>query len=933
MPPIKQDILVSLDLETTGLNPKSERIIEVGAVKFRGETEIDTFSALVNPNRKLSKLILQMTGITQREVDDAPDWDEVKTSVMEFVSGVPIIGHNVGFDASFLRSHGVKTNRLYDTMSMAEIALPGGPEYSLVRLSERFGFQHENPHRALSDALATRDLFLHLAEIIGGYDRGVLEQIQRLGSYSSTPLSGLAKRMLETGGASSIGTVHTLSGIDPKEISSRIRSATRTPRIKPHEYKTDENTPSDHVKNIFGESGELERSLPDFEHRPEQIEMAEAVSEAINSERHLVVEAGTGVGKSLAYLIPSALHVLHTGARVVISTNTINLQEQLIRKDIEITRSTLSNYGVAAENIFASQLKGRANYLCVKRWQNSMMATEPNDIESKLLSKLLVWLNDTETGDKNELALGRLSSLFNRFSAQGALNCPTNDGPCFLRKARNDASHSNIVIINHALLMSDIAMGGGLLPEHDVLIVDEAHHLESAATNHLGFSVNQFQLENELRRLIGPTGLCQRLIRVISKLDTNLLDVSENTALAFNDAVELAIKTSSEMFNFAAQIGADAQSYSQQQSELRLTDAVRAQPIWSDFEITWENMNTRLLEVSLQLVDLCDQASRSKEKSDEGLVLDAHSVVESIQLAASNLREAIPEPKADGVYWLRTRPGRRGTSINGAPLDVSDVLRNALFESDRSVVLTGATVAYQDSFERYRASIGMEGGEDLVLGSPYDYEKNTLIVVPEDLPAPGEPGFAKASAEALIDIAKASAGRVLVLFTSISALDNARKAISPVLNPFGIRVIAQGTDGSPARIMRMLAESTPTIALGTSSLWEGVDLEGESIDVLVMARLPFPVPSDPIVAARSELLEDGFNDYSIPEAVQRFRQGFGRLIRSQNDRGVFVVLDNRIVRKQYGVKFQKSLPKCNVRRLSVERLSETLGNWRNNTLT
>jgi DNA polymerase-3 subunit epsilon/ATP-dependent DNA helicase DinG len=261
------------------------------------------------------------------------------------------------------------------------------------------------------------------------------------------------------------------------------------------------------------------------------------------------------------------------------------------------------------------------------------------------------------------------------------------------------------------------------------------------------------------------------------------------------------------------------------------------------------------------------------------------------------------------------------------------VLRNALFESDRSVVLTGATVAYQNSFERYRASIGMEGGEDLVLGSPYDYEKNTLIVVPEDLPAPGESGFAKASAEALIDIAKASAGRVLVLFTSISALDNARKAISPVLNPFGIRVIAQGTDGSPARIMRMLAESTPTIALGTSSLWEGVDLEGESIDVLVMARLPFPVPSDPIVAARSELLEDGFNDYSIPEAVQRFRQGFGRLIRSQNDRGVFVVLDNRIVRKQYGVKFQKSLPKCNVRRLSVERLSETLGNWRNNTLT
>jgi DNA polymerase-3 subunit epsilon/ATP-dependent DNA helicase DinG len=930
LPPIKQDILVSLDLETTGLNPKSERIIEVGAVKFRGETEIETFSALVNPNRKLSKLILQMTGITQREVDDAPDWDEIKASVMEFVSGAPIIGHNVGFDASFLRSHGVKTNRLYDTMSMAEIALPGGPEYSLVRLSERFGVQHDNPHRALSDALATRDLFLHLAEIIGGYDRAVLEQIQRLGSYSRTPLSDLASRMLETGGAASIRTVHTLSGIDPKEISSRIRSATRTPRIKPHEYKTDENAPSDHVKNIFGESGELERSLPDFEHRPEQIAMAEAVSDAINSERHLVVEAGTGVGKSLAYLIPSALYAAEKGERVVISTNTINLQEQLISKDIPIATSTLNNRGAPIGNICASQLKGRANYLCIKRWQNSIMSTEHNEIESRLLSKILVWLKDTETGDKYELALGQMSRLFNRFSAQGALDCPSNVGPCFLKKARSDASHSNIVIINHALLMSNIAMGGGLLPEHDVLIVDEAHHLESAATSHFGFSVNQFQLENELRSLIGPTGLCSRLTRVISKSDINLLDSSDNRALAITDAVEIAIETSSDIFRLIVEIVAD----SEQQFELRVTKSVRNQ-----LDVPYQDMDDSLSEVFKQVVGLCEQASRSKEKPDEGLVLDAYSIAESIETARSNLSKAIWRSTLDddSVYWLRTRPDGRGTTINGAPLDVSKVLRNALFEDHSSVVLTGSTITYENSFKRYRDSIGMEDGEELVLGSPYDYEKNTLVVVPEDLPAPGEPGFAKASANALIDIAKASAGRILVLFTSISALDNAHKSISPVLNPFGIRVIAQGIDGSPARIMRMLAGSTPTIALGTSSLWEGVDLEGESIDVLVMARLPFPVPSDPIVAARSELLEedggDSFNDYIIPEAVQRFRQGFGRLIRSQNDRGVFVVLDNRIVRKQYGVKFQKSLPKCNVRRLSVERLSETLGNWRNNTLT
>jgi DNA polymerase-3 subunit epsilon/ATP-dependent DNA helicase DinG len=306
-------------------------------------------------------------------------------------------------------------------------------------------------------------------------------------------------------------------------------------------------------------------------------------------------------------------------------------------------------------------------------------------------------------------------------------------------------------------------------------------------------------------------------------------------------------------------------------------------------------------------------------------------VKDSVEGAVSSLREAIPEPDDDSVYWLRAQSGNRGTNINGAPLDVSGKLNEALFSSDRTVILTGATVAYEKSFERYRASIGLEGGSDLVLGSPFDYEKNVLIAVPEDIPEPGAQGFANATADTLVDIARASAGRVLALFTSISALDNARKAITPVLGQKGIRVIAQGADGSPARIMRMLAEGDRTIALGTSSLWEGVDLQGASLDALVMARLPFPVPTDPVVAARSEQFEDGFREYSIPEAVQRFRQGFGRLIRSRTDRGAFVILDSRIITKNYGVKFQRALPKCTVRRVSTDRLFEMLESWRNGT--
>ncbi|MDP6667722.1 MAG: helicase C-terminal domain-containing protein [Dehalococcoidia bacterium] len=936
MPGIRSDTLIALDLETTGTSARADHIIEVGAVKFRGDEQIDTFNALVNPHRKLSGFIVGLTGITQSEVDSAPDWDETKPQLAEFISGVPIIGHNVGFDASFLRSHDVHPDGVYDTMTMAEIALPAGPEYALGRLSKRFGFSHDNPHRALSDALVTRDLFLHLLEIIEGLDRAVLEQVKTIGSYAGTPLAKLVSRILESPGSpgsSSLLTSDSLTGIDPRELSQRLRTGSKgsPPLVAPHIYEERDKDISGAVEEIFARGGSLEKSLPGFESRPEQVEMARAVTRAIQSEEHLAVEAGTGVGKSLAYLAPSVLHVLRTGGRVLISTNTINLQEQLIGKDVEITRAALAESGESTDQMRAAQLKGRANYLCYKRWQNAVLATEPNDAESRILSKILVWLQKTETGDRNELALGRMTPMFTRYSAQGAAMCPSNEGPCFLRKARNQATNSNVVIINHALLMSDIAMGGGLLPDHDVLVIDEAHHLESAATSYLGFSVNQFQLENDLRQLIGNRGILARLARAITEGEVNVLDASANLALQAAEAVEMAIQNASVMFDLAAEIATLAPKGAQQGAELRLTSAVRTQPIWSDLEIAWENANTRLLEVSEHLGTLCEQASALNDSSSEGLVLDAYAVKDSVEGAVSSLREAIPEPDDDSVYWLRAQSGNRGTNINGAPLDVSGKLNEALFSSDRTVILTGATVAYEKSFERYRASIGLEGGSDLVLGSPFDYEKNVLIAVPEDIPEPGAQGFANATADTLVDIARASAGRVLALFTSISALDNARKAITPVLGQKGIRVIAQGADGSPARIMRMLAEGDRTIALGTSSLWEGVDLQGASLDALVMARLPFPVPTDPVVAARSEQFEDGFREYSIPEAVQRFRQGFGRLIRSRTDRGAFVILDSRIITKNYGVKFQRALPKCTVRRVSTDRLFEMLESWRNGT--
>ena len=927
--PLDSYTFVALDLETTGVDPKSDHIIEVGAVKFSGGTELGTFSRLVNPHRKLPKFIVELTGITQSDVDEAGEWDDIAPELEEFLGDAPIIGHNVSFDASFLRSHGVKPASVLDTLTMAEVALPAGPEYSLGRLSRRFELSHDNPHRALSDALVTRDLFQHLLSVISELGTPQLEQIKALGSYAQTPLSFLAQLLLEDDTSPRLPTSDSMLGVDPKELSLRLRAHGKIPNIESHKYSFDNREISAVIPEVFGEAGLLESTLDGFETRPEQLEMAEAVTSALQNETHLVVEAGTGVGKSLAYLIPALLHSIRNGSRVLVSTNTINLQEQLVGKDIEIAKKAVTGFGLPTDVIQSAPLKGRSNYLCFKRWQNAVLHTEPNEIESRVLSKLLVWLQETETGDRSEISLGRSIPLFSRFSSQGAITCPSNEGPCFLRTARNKANNSNVIVVNHALLMSDIAMGGGLLPDHDVLIVDEAHHLVSAATNHLGFSLNQFLLETEIRRLTGNRGILSRLARTITENEVNPLDASTNLSLETVEQTERALESLGQLFEVLDRIEIPNAYDGNSASEIRITESVRTQPLFSEIEIVWENTNLILLGLSEKLGELIEKSEKLKVDSAAGLILDAYSVKETIEQAVGSLREALPEPKSDNVYWLRKQSNNRGVVLNGAPLDVSSSLRDSLFHTDRTVVLTGATITHDKSFERFRSEIGLDQADELILGSPYNFEKNALIAVPEDIPQPGTQGYGDAVSDALVQVARNTNGRTLALFTSISALDAARKAITPVLAADGIRVIGQGADGSPARIMRMLAEETNTIALGTSSLWEGVDLEGESLDSLVMVRLPFPVPSDPIVAARSEQFEDGFNEFSIPEAVQKFRQGFGRLIRSKTDRGVFAILDSRIISKRYGVKFQRSIPRCTVKRVSAENLGSLIASWHN----
>ncbi len=940
-----------------------------------GVQTLDQFTTLVNPQRELLPFIKGLTGITQKEVDAAPTFDQVTGRLKELIGGHAVAGHNVSFDTAFLRSHGVHVSGpAYDTYDMAFILLTDETEYRLESLANRFKLRQGRAHRALSDTLATRDLFALLNERLAHLDPAILDRLREMSPSASWPVGLLARRVLAASPqwrrAAGVGPL----GLDLASVGKRARAAWSSRGQKSGAPDSDKFNAA--ITSAFGAGGQIEQHLPGYERRPQQEQMAAEIAAAIAGGEHAVIEAGTGGGKPLASLIPAALHSASGGGAVIVSTNTINLQEQLLGKDLPVAKSVLEKLDTPVAGLRAAQLKGRANYLCIRKWSHAVQSGAPTESDARVLAKCLLWLQYTETGDRSELGLGRDSAAFTRLSAQGAAGCPSQDGPCFLRKARDEARGADIIVINHSLLLSDMAVGGGLLPPHDTLIIDEAHHLEAVATRHLGFQVTESLLTAELTGLQNERGLVAELARVNQALaKTQALSAVPAAAAQAVASAARAVERAGHFFSMVRRVAKELAAPGEEGADLRLTPGVRAQPSWSELELLWENLDSPLAELIGSLRQLISQVETAAPDNDEAeaVLLNANTAFETLSKARDGLKQAVPEPGEDMVYWVSSADRGEWTTVNGAPLRVGPLLKEKLFKRERCVVMTGATLRDPvpepapgaGSFLRLREAVGLEGGRELVLGSPFDYRSAALIAVPEDMPEPGAPGYAKAVAAAIQEISLALRDRVLALFTSNAALEAARKSIAPALQAEGIRVIAQGPDGSPHRVMRALAETPAAVAMGAQSLWEGVDLgatgparivengpqsvsgatqngplrvsgtgvggqaraDSVSIKALIMARLPFPVPTDPIVAARSELYEDGFNEYMVPEAVLRFRQGFGRLIRSRSDRGAFVILDRRILTKQYGLAFQRALPKCTVRRVSMKELADVVRRW------
>ncbi len=634
------------------------------------------------------------------------------------------------------------------------------------------------------------------------------------------------------------------------------------------------------LHEFFAPGGILARSPLPYEYRPGQLDMAKAVERALAERRHLIVEAGTGTGKTLAYLLPA----LRTGQRVIVSTGTKALQDQLYFRDVPFLESLLGELRVC-------YMKGRANYLCRHKLvalRNQPILTGLEEIDQ--YRQIADWEQVTESGDRSELAgLPESSALWQKLDAR-AEACLGNTCPdyqrCFITEMRRKALESDIIIVNHHLFFADLAVkqeaagapDAGILPEAAAVVFDEAHELEEVASSYFGLSVSNIRFE-ELARdtevlLRGKEGSGNVLpvtqqLRERARLFFSALPMSADGRQPFADRDEF-LETSGDLYM-----------------------SVRA--------------TLKRLEAEIDALKGVDEAPALRKR---------------VARLRSELEFLLESNAGNMVYWLErrlsrasgtetsasARAGQRSTFLQATPIDVSELLRDLVFESIPTVVLTSATLTVQGGFQHIRKRLGMSEARELVVPSHFRYGEQALLYLPPQMPDPREPDFVEAAADCIQRVLEITRGRAFCLFTSYSQMRALYERLMPVLD---FPILLHGTAPRKA-LLEQFRETPNAVLFGTSSFWQGVDVQGEALSCVIIDRLPFAVPNDPVVQARMKVIEEAggkpFFDYQVPSAVLTLKQGFGRLIRSLEDRGVLVLLDPRVRRQRYGQTFLQSLP-------------------------
>jgi ATP-dependent DNA helicase DinG len=633
---------------------------------------------------------------------------------------------------------------------------------------------------------------------------------------------------------------------------------------------------------VFGPDGLIAKAHPEYEYRPGQMDMARAVMRAFEEKRHLIVEAGTGTGKTLAYLVPAVAAALGGNGRVIVSTGTKNLQEQLMEKDIPFLQNVLP------KPFAATYMKGRNNYLCLNRLARAQSAPVLEGLdEVDYFEEVCHWSRESETGDRAELAnLPEPLSFWRHIDARSesclGQKCPDyND--CFITRMRSRAQEADIVVVNHHLFFADLSLRNGnygsVLPDYTAVILDEAHLIEEVASEYFGAQVSNYQIEDLVRDLgalpIEDASVDQELTRSVARLSR----FADNFFMGFRDG-------RGEEGRYPIVPGTFARRTSS-----------------GEFEATPLGELYSALEGAIARTETTLDAMKEQSPDVENLVRRLREIRFELEFIVTGTDKKF-------VYWLERR--NRGVFLRASPIDVAGLLQDKLFEEVPTVVLTSATLSSGGNFSFIRDRLGLDTADDLIATSSFDYENQAILYLPARMPDPRDREWGPAAAAEVTRILNATEGRAFVLSTSLAGMQS---LFENVWAEIDYPCLVQGS-ASKSQLLKKFRETPNAVLFATSSFWQGVDVRGEQLSCVIIDKLPFAVPTDPIVAARQRSIEDSggssFYEYSVPQAIIALKQGLGRLIRSTTDRGVLAILDPRLRTKGYGRTFLQSLPPCRV---------------------
>ncbi len=842
--------IVPLDIETTGLDSKKDSIIEIGAVVFSDSKEIRSFSSTIYYGSPLPDFIRKLTGIEEDELLKSPPIEDVVEKFKEFLPPYDetiIIGHNINFDISFIREVFPDINKYatIDTLTLSRIAFPHSPYHSLEFLIHKFKIKTDH-HRAENDARTSYIVYKRCKEEIKKYPDNMLEK------WENISLDDSYKWFFS----------HIRPGEGTKEIPIRDNKIIK-------EGKVDIST-----KELFNE---IASHFPNYEERESQHHFAEEIENIMENGGILLAEAGTGTGKSFGYLIPAIVQANKYGKKIVISTGTKALQDQLFNKDIvEIKKYTSANLRVCL-------IKGRENYVCKLRIEDVLRKPGKfiNDKnEYYAIFPLHYWMENTVSGDLSELGLSGISRFTKKYiSAATSSSCGTcrYKENCFLFKVRTLAENFPIVISNTALTLLDSEQGFKILGIPDILIVDEGHKIEDIGTEQWKSTFNADGV------LIWYNTFYTKARRILSgKLD-NIIEGEKR----IRNVISRLTQWKEEFLKIKIKNTRNRDTGGTARNEYHPNEEI--------FE--------PLHDIYRELEDISIILERIEDKDNQALQI----AKDELQDIIDNLKGVITADK-NMIYWFEGYTNGDGKVVlNSAPLNIGYMLEKFLYNTIPSIIITSATLTVENDFSFFKEITGLYYRNNVVekqFLSPFDYDSQMEIVVVEDMPNPKDDDYTDTILDIVKEILNHDKGS-LILATGYEIIRSIEDGVGRI-NDRHIMYQRRGTNTNA--MMEMFREDRNSVLIGTATFWEGIDVRGDSLEILFITKLPFDVPTDPVIKARGRFIGDSFNRYMLPRAVIKLRQGSGRLIRSKTDKGILIIGDSRILRNSYGTRFLNSLP-------------------------